>query len=141
MTRLKTAVMFALLWFAVTLPFAVFAERAHRHTEPWYSRRWCAVQGGLAEYTLPDGTRADCVTPSLVVEVEWAHKWAEAVGQALYYATYFPSRLPAVVLLVEDDDPEAARRYERRARVTVRSYNLPVQILVVDPCTLEVDAQ
>ena len=49
-----------------------------------YQRELC---GGLRqEVTLPNGARADCLSPTHAIEVEFSEKWAEALGQALSYA-------------------------------------------------------
>jgi hypothetical protein len=66
-----------------------------------YQRWWCERHGGTLEYRLPDGTRVDCLTKEYAVEVEYAAKWAESIGQALYYAQN-TGRKPAVVLIVRD---------------------------------------
>jgi hypothetical protein len=46
----------------------------------------CGAAGYRMEQTLPNGTRADCVSETHAIEVDFAHKWAEAVGQSLNYA-------------------------------------------------------
>lgn len=64
---------------------------------------------GLAadlEFVLDDGARVDIVTPAHAVEVDFPCKWAECVGQALYYA--LKTGKAPVCLLVVNRDP----RYE-----------------------------
>jgi hypothetical protein len=51
-----------------------------------YQAQWCNEQGGIQEYVLPDLTRVDCLTDTHAIEVEFAPKKYEAVGQALHYA-------------------------------------------------------
>jgi hypothetical protein len=53
---------------------------------------------GEAECVLFDSTRVDILTPELAIEVDWARKWAEAIGQSLYYAAV-TGKKPGVVLL------------------------------------------
>ena len=53
---------------------------------------------GETEYFLPDNMRADIVTETHAYEVEWASKWKESIGQALYYAIH-TERKPGVILL------------------------------------------
>ena len=36
--------------------------------------------------TMPDGTRCDILTDTHAIEVDFADKWAEAIGQSLNYA-------------------------------------------------------
>ena len=62
------------------------AEAERLHPEKWYVKKWCAEHGGKIEYVLPDQTRCDCVSSSHAVEVDFAEKWAEAIGQSLFYS-------------------------------------------------------
>ena len=52
--------------------------------ESIWQRRYC--EGMELEKHLPSGGYVDCLSPDYAIEVEWAHHWAEAVGQSLYYA-------------------------------------------------------
>jgi len=58
------------------------------------------------EVRLWDGTRCDMMTATHAIEVDWASKWAEAIGQALYYADV-TGKKPGVILLVKDPREEA----------------------------------
>jgi len=53
------------------------------------------------EVRLWDGTRADLVSDNYAIEVDWASKWAEAIGQSLYYSSV-TGKKPGIVLLVKD---------------------------------------
>jgi len=53
------------------------------------------------EVRLWDGTRADLVSDTHAIEVDWSHKWAEAIGQSLYYSSV-TGKKPGIVLLVKD---------------------------------------
>ena len=68
------------------------------------------------EHRLNDGTRVDCLLPHLAVEVDFAPKWAECIGQALYYGQK-TNRTPACVLIMEN--PEKDLKYLKRLRYTV----------------------
>ena len=80
----------------ITLP--VFAK--HKHLEKEYQTAWCDAHNGIMEYKLEDNTRVDCLTPDYAVEFDFASKWAESIGQSLYYAQR-TKRKPAVVLIME----------------------------------------
>src|SRR5512135_3315001 len=84
---------------AIFLTIAVSYAK-HVHLEKWYQNRWCSEHGGQAEVALPDGTRADCITEKNAVEFDFGKKWAEAIGQALYYSVQTGKR-PGVVLILE----------------------------------------
>lgn len=77
-----------------------------------YQRYWCKKHNGELEYLLSDGTRVDCLTTEYAVEVEYAKKWAEAVGQALFYAK-ITGRKPGIVLIMADKGDE---RFAKRLR-------------------------
>ena len=62
--------------------------------------------GGEAEVRLWDGTRVDIMTKTHAIEVDWSSKWAEAIGQALYYSDVTETQ-PGVILLVKDKEKEA----------------------------------
>ncbi len=75
------------------------------HLEKAYQGAWCSAAGGRVEVVLPDRARVDCLTPTHAVEVDFAPKWAEAVGQALYYA-HVTGKSPGVLLIMENRDDE-----------------------------------
>jgi len=63
-----------------------------------------------AEHVLPDGTRVDIVTPAYAIEVDFARKWAECIGQALFYGLMTGKKPVCLVLVgVEDREPGLAR--------------------------------
>jgi len=57
--------------------------------------------GGIAEARTPDGSRCDILTDTEAIEVEWASKWEESIGQAVFYSIAF-DREPVVLLLIKD---------------------------------------
>lgn len=73
---------------------------AHYQPEKVYQKEWCDRFHGVTEYRLSDKTRVDCVTKNYAVEFDFANKWAEAIGQSLYYGI-MTSKKPAVVLIIE----------------------------------------
>lgn len=54
--------------------------------EKYYQDIHCSNIRGIAEYKLEDRTRIDCLTNTKAIEHDFAHKWAECSGQAIYYA-------------------------------------------------------
>ena len=75
------------------------------------------------EYKLDDKTRVDCLTKELAVEVDFAPKWHECIGQALYYGRK-TKRIPACVLILENGDNDM--RFLYRLRYTVyNKKNIP----------------
>jgi hypothetical protein len=72
----------------------------HKHLEKEYQAAWCNAHNGIMEYKLDDNTRVDCLTNEYAVEFDFASKWAESIGQSLYYALKTDLK-PAVVLIME----------------------------------------
>ena len=73
------------------------------------------------ERRLWDGIRVDLMTETYAAEVDWAPKYAEAIGQALLYAEYTAKR-PGIVLLVKDWEKEA--KYIYRCKIVCTRYNI-----------------
>jgi len=101
-------------------PFFAFA--AHKHHEKWYQQQWCRDHGGQIEVSLPDGTRCDCVTDTHAIEFDFGSKWAEAIGQALYYGLQ-TGKKPGIVLILEN---ERDYKYWLRLNSTIQHYKLPI---------------
>lgn len=58
--------------------------------------------GGDREVQVQGG-RADLVTDEYAIEIEWAPKWKEAIGQALWYALN-TNKKPGIILILENQD-------------------------------------
>lgn len=106
----------AILWSAST------AHAAHQHPEKHYQDQWCAEQHGQTEVRLPDKTRADCITDKNVIEFDFAPKFYEAIGQALYYSLQTGKRAGIVLIIESLDD----RKYWIRMNSTIEHFKLPI---------------
>jgi hypothetical protein len=109
-----------ILFLLITVPTGA----GHKRLEKEYQKEWCESMGGKSEYALPDKTRIDCLTEEYAVEVEFAENWAEAIGQALYYAAK-TGKLPGIVLIMED---KKDKRYLDRLNKVIKTYKLPIRI-------------
>jgi hypothetical protein len=87
------------------------------------SKTWCAAHEGQAEVVLEDGARVDCVTDEYAIEFDYAPKWAESVGQSLYYAL-MTGKKPGVVLILTD--LERQRRDITRLMKLAQKYGIKV---------------
>ncbi len=56
---------------------------------------------GIIEYQLPDRTRVDCLTDEYAIEYDWAKKWAESIGQSMYYSK-MTGKKPAVAIIIKN---------------------------------------
>lgn len=107
-----------LLIFFLHSPIS-FAANIH-HKEKEYQKFWCAQHNGEIEYVLDDKTRVDCLTDDYAIEFDFAYKWAEAVGQALYYAAK-TSKKPGIVIIIEK---EKDKRNLKRLEILTDKYNI-----------------
>lgn len=98
-------------------------------SEATYAEAWCAAHDGQPEVTLPDRTRADCLTATHAVEVERAAKWKESIGQALWYALQTNLRAGVVVILEDADELS----YWYRLNSVIEHYNLPIDTWPTGP--------
>jgi len=98
--------------------------------------RWGKSASIDLERTLWDGTRVDICTDNNAIEVDWAHKWAEAIGQALYYGGEMAKK-PTILLLLEDAVKE--RAYVYRACTVCRKHNIDVWLYDTTEKTLIID--
>lgn len=67
--------------------------------ESYYVDQWCTPDFGRKEAILWDMTRVDCLAKDYAIEFDFAKKWAESIGQSLYYAK-MTGKKPAVVLIL-----------------------------------------
>lgn len=82
-------------------------------TEDFYVTQWCKTDFGRKEAVLWDMTRVDCLTKDYAIEFDFAKKWAESVGQSLYYSE-MTHKKPAVVLILTNwTDMRYVKRVER----------------------------
>ena len=119
---------FAAALSSVALLVATHASAAAIYPERAYQEHWCGQNGGVTEVTLADRTRVDCLTATHAVEVDFARKWAEAIGQSLYYARA-TGRAPGVVLILE---APGDRRFLRRIGSAVRETGIVVWTITPD---------
>jgi hypothetical protein len=75
---------------------------------------------GEVEFSLPDRTRVDCLTDTHAIEYDWGKKWAEAIGQSLFYSA-MTSKKAGIVLIVND---KSKARYLKRLNTTIEAHGL-----------------
>jgi len=111
---------FFLLFILLACPARTNA--AHKHLEKWYQKKWCDAHNGEMEVIMPDHTRCDCLTNTHAIELDFGAKWAESIGQSLYYGLQ-TGKIPGVVLILEQDTD---RKYWIRLNSTIQYYGLPI---------------
>ena len=109
------------LLFIFLSPLPALANRDH--PEKWYQEKWCQERGGRTEVRLPDRTRCDCLTDTHAIEFDFGNKWAEAIGQSLYYSLQ-TGKKAGIVLILEDPKDY---KYWIRLNTTVDHFGLPIK--------------
>ena len=94
-------------------------------TESDYRDRLCA--GMQMEVAMPNGTRADCMTDRLAIEIDWAHKWAEAIGQSMNYSAV-TGHLPAVILICKRGTEAKCLNWSLLTSETSTYWKLPLTV-------------
>ena len=102
------------------------AAFAHLHLEKEYQKAWCDKAGGVTEFKNPDNTRIDCLTKKYAIEFDFAEKWAESVGQALYYGL-MTGKKSGIVLISENSEKDIP--YINRASVLSKKYKIKLWIM------------
>ncbi|MCP4984776.1 MAG: hypothetical protein GY928_01555 [Colwellia sp.] len=82
---------------------------------------------GEVEFVLADRTRVDCLTNTHAIEYDWGKKWAESLGQALFYSA-MTGKKAGIVLIV---NPKTKDRYLKRLNKAISDNNLAVDVWTI----------
>lgn len=115
---------FLMLFLMMFSPVSAAAK--HKQNEAFYRDQWCADRG-QSEFVLPDKTRCDCLTKTHAVEVDFAPKFYEAIGQSLYYSLQTGKR--AGVLLIVETPKDY--KYWLRLNSVIDHFNLPLDTWLI----------
>jgi hypothetical protein len=110
------------LLFEEDIPFKKLSTSSHN--EKYYQTKMCNKLGGNMEVVLEDRARIDCLTSEYAIEVDFAKKWAEGIGQSLYYAE-MSGKKPAVGLISGTDD----KKFINRLETVAKKHNIKVIII------------
>lgn len=108
----------------IPLLFIGCSTTTKKYNEHYYQTKLCNELDGKMEFVLKDRTHVDCLTDEYAIEVDFARKWAEGIGQSLFYAD-MTGRKPSVALIVGEDD---SRYLKRLYRVTNK---LKIEVLII----------
>jgi hypothetical protein len=92
-----------------------------------YQKIFCKNLNGKIEYRLIDKSRIDCLTSEYAIEIDYGKKWAEAIGQSLYYS-YMTNRKAGIGIIV-DLKSKSDSRYLRRLYAVTKKLNIKVFII------------
>jgi len=113
------------------LLMALYAGASLAATEEEHTIPWCESLGGeykRADVKLSDGTFPDCVIDEYIIEVDWAHKWYEGIGQALHYSHTDGNRKPMLALIVVN---EKDNKFVERAKAIGKANCPRIKIVVI----------
>lgn len=82
-------------------------------TESYYQNQWCTGDFGRKEVVLWDMTRVDCLAKDYAIEFDFAKKWAESIGQSLYYSKLTGKKPAVALILTSPTDYRYVKRVER----------------------------
>lgn len=94
-----------------------------------YQKIFAQDINGNTEYRLEDASRVDIITDEYAIEVDWAKKWSEAIGQSLYYAKQTNKRA-GIVLIIKDYENE--EKYIKRLMSVACNYGITVWLIYFD---------
>jgi len=97
----------------------------HLHHERYYQTQLCNRLNGQMEVVLTDRSRVDCLTDKYAIEVDFAKKWAESIGQSLYYAN-MTEKKPAIGLII---NLPKEQRYLKRVESMCKKYNIKLFLI------------
>ena len=122
--------MIKIILIATLISFSVEA----RERESYYQRHFCNMIEGEKEYVLKDKRRIDCLTNKYAIEIDFAEKWPECMGQAVGYSLAINEERnhkryktnPMCALIVGENDS----RHVERARAVSNKIN--VKLIIID---------
>lgn len=96
-------------------------------TESDYRDYICMPAGWQTEVHIPNGTRADCVSKTHAIEIDFANHWAEALGQSLNYAAE-TGKQPGIILICKRGTEARCLTWALTLEQTIKRWNLPVKV-------------
>ena len=114
-----------LISFLLVLFLVIPAIALSKENEAYYQNIFCDTKNGVTELILEDRSRVDCATTTEAIEVDFAHKWAESIGQALLYAELLSKR-PAVLLIVNDKSNKYLTRFHNATK------GMDIKLYIID---------
>ena len=100
-----------------------------KHREADYVNYACPRMNGEVEFTLDDGSRVDCETDTHSIEFDFGKKWAEAIGQALYYSSKTGKQSGIVLIITKDNDLNNLEKI----KVVAKKYGVKIKLWSIRP--------
>ena len=113
----------------IWLLFSFYNLGYSAQNESWYQNIWCAGMGGIEEKQMANGRRIDCLTENYAIEMDFARKWQEALGQSLEYSILSNKQAGIVLILTKESD----NIYWNRLNLVVNTFDLPIKLWKLGP--------
>lgn len=113
------------------LTFWPVPATAQDHLERDFQARFCA--GLVQNRYLPNGTYVDCISTTHAIEVEFSQKWAEAIGQALMYASELERRPGIIVICRPETSPSVCLKHAYLIEQTVTYWRIGMSVWYCTP--------
>ena len=135
---MKNKIILLLLVLAFCNLSVLASSNSHKHLEASYQHSWCVAHNGVEEFKNIDSTRVDCLTETHAVEFDFARKWAESVGQALYYQLMTGKKAKVVLIL---EIPEKEMKYFERVKALGEEHNFDYEYVTESLLNLDKNNQ
>jgi len=96
-----------------------------KQRESYYQKKFAGIMNGKMEVVLDDLARVDIVTDTFAIEVDFAEKWSQSVGQSLYYANKLNKKAGILLIINSRTDD----RYVKRLMTVAYKHNITVWII------------
>ena len=126
-SKRSLSVFLCLVFLAFPVAGSLAKKKPVSLPEKHYQEQWCNKAQGQIEVVLPDKTRCDCLTATHAIEFDFGAKWAESIGQSLYYGLQ-TGKQPGVVLILKK---QKDYRYWLRLNSTIQHYKLPIDTWMI----------
>jgi hypothetical protein len=103
-----------------------------KYREADYINYVCPKINGIIEYSLDDGSRVDCETETHSIEFDFGKKWAEAIGQALYYSSKTGKKAGIFLIISQKNDWKNLEKIKR----VVKEKGMNIKIWTVKPADI-----
>lgn len=122
---------FSYLYIAILL-IIICSSSAHGYNdynkESWYRDIWCYGETEVKVFPKGVSPRCDCLTENFAIEVDFARKWHEAVGQSLFYGHHL-KRIPGILLIITK--PSDMKHLNNLIDM-INVYKLPIRVWAID---------
>lgn len=92
-----------------------------------YQKIFCNNLNGKIEHVLIDKSRIDCLTSDYAIEIDYGKKWAESIGQSLYYSLM--AKKKAGIGIIIDVNSKRDKKYLKRLYAVTKKLNIKVFII------------